>query len=416
MSEKRSNFEWILAELPRLHADGMIPEDVKSTLENHYRSKLESFSSPLKIFTLVISATGAVLVAAGLILFLDYNWDMFPKAVRISLAFVPLILAAAVSYFTLAKEKSQLFRESSAILTAGGTAAVIAMLSQIYHINGELRDYFTLVLLLSAPLLYIFNSAGTALLYVFFSFFLIDFNSCSWQLLVIQLLFLPFLLRHLRQDCSSRVWFRYLAGGAALSGFIGCSGVYYTPLPLVTLCGIFIISGCDLLRRKAEFLKNPWLWCGFAAQTLLLAIGSSDDHIFRIKHSMPPQEQFVFWTFNGILILIFLFVFLKHKLTLDRILELLLILLTVIPFFTGEPVMRVVFNCYFGLAGIAWMRSGFVKRQPVIFNLGALLLMILAACRFFDQDIGVLYRSAGFVLLGLGFITANAIYLKRRAK
>ena len=42
--------------------------------------------------------------------------------------------------------------------------------------------------------------------------------------------------------------------------------------------------------------------------------------------------------------------------------------------------------------------------------------MILAACRFFDQDIGVLYRSAGFVLLGLGFITANAIYLKRRAK
>ena len=187
MSEKRSNFEWILAELPRLYADGMIPEDVKSTLENHYRSKLESFSSPQKIFTLIISATGAVLVTAGLILFLNHNWDMFPKTVRILLAFVPIILAAVISYFTLAKEKSQLFRESSDILTAGGTAAVIAMLSQIYHINGELRDYFFLVLLLSAPLLYIFNSAGVALLYVFFSFFLIDFRSCSWQLLILLL-------------------------------------------------------------------------------------------------------------------------------------------------------------------------------------------------------------------------------------
>ena len=41
------------------------------------------------------------------------------------------------------------------------------------------------------------------------------------------------------------------------------------------------------------------------------------------------------------------------------------------------------------------------------------MVATLTACRFFDAGIGVLYRSAGLILLGLGFIAANFVFMKK---
>jgi hypothetical protein len=108
-----------------------------------------------------------------------------------------------------------------------------------------------------------------------------------------------------------------------------------------------------------------------------------------------------------------LIVLLRKRLIIERLLPVILILLTLIPFFTKEPVMCVIYNVYFGAAGIICLYRGFVKRALLLFNGGVLMVSVLLACRFFDSDIGLLYRSLGFILLGIGFIAANVIYNRR---
>ena len=410
--EKRSNINWILSELPELCEKGILPAETAEVMGNYYREKLSVIPSPQKIFSLVIGIIGIVMVAGGIILFFNYNWDMFPKFLRIGISAIPLALGVGVSYFTICREKGQIFKECSAVLTSVGTAVLIAMLSQIYQLNGELHEFMFLVLLLAVPVLYIFNSIGLATLYVFFSFFVNHWNAPCWWKGILVLAFLPFLFFHLREKSSFCVWSRYLALALGVSLGFGC-GKYAPLLAVITLSGLFLIAGFDLYRQKTAFFKNPWLIPAFVIQIIFLAVGSSTKDVFRLSRFCSSED---IWSFGicfsavGIGVLI---VLLRKRLIIERLLPVILILLTLIPFFTKEPVMCMIYNVYFGVAGVIYLYRGFVKRSLLIFNGGALMVSVLLACRFFDSDIGLLYRSLGFILLGIGFIAANVIYNRR---
>ena len=410
MNGKTKQFRWFLAEIPELVEKEIITPDTASALEKYYLSQAGNAFSPQKTFSLILGIIGLVMVAAGSILFLNYNWDMFPKGVRIALAALPLAAGAGVSYFTIAAGKGQLWRETSAVLTAAGTGTLIAVLSQIYHTGGELNEFMFLLLLLSLPLICIFNSVGLASLYTALSFMVTGHYIPPWWSGLLMLLFLPWLLFHLREKSPWKVWCRYLAMAGCLYLMVNCcvKGPYDF-FPAMLLCSILAVGGMDLLKENGSFLKNPWLIPAFAVQTILLAAGSCTQSMFRVT---PERGEWSYWTVCALLSLIFLCVFLKKRITLERSLSLLLVVLSAIPLFCKEPVMQIVCNCYLGVAGISFMRKGIKSSSLLIFNGGAVMICILTGCRFFDSDIGVLYRSAGLVLLGIGFMAANGLFIK----
>ena len=421
MASKRRNIDWILSELPRLSGRGVIPEESRAALERYYKAELDALPSPVKLFSLIVTVMGCVMTAAGIILFLNYNWDMFPKGVRMTLSAVPLLAGAGLSLFTLLKEKGQLWKEGSALLTATGAAVLIAMLSQIYHSGGELYEFMFLVLLLALPLIYIFNSIGLGTVYVFCSFMVMSWEGPPWWNGLICLLFLPFLLFHLRKSSGYVIWCRYLAPVLAVSMFYGCATYchVYSLLPGVILCGIFLAAGTDLWKEGAPFGRNPWLIPAFVLNTVLLAIGSSTgggSSLFRPETGCSAAKLWSYWLFTGLTGLVYLCVFQRRRLSVARSLPLILILVTAVPLFTREPVMPLLYNICFGLFGIILLRNGFVRRSLLLFDAGAVTLCVLIACRFFDARIGILWRSGGFVLLGLGFIIANVIFLRRNGK
>ena len=418
MAEKRDHLIWILDELPKLRAAGLLPEETEKLIAEHYRGRLASLPAPRKLFAALLACIGIVMVAAGIILFLNYNWDMFPKALRIGISAFPLLIGAVLGYVTIARSKGQLWREASAVFTATGAAVLIAMLSQIYHINGELHDYMFLVLLLAVPPLYLFDSCVLAALYVFFSFFIAgDGDAEPWRTGVTALCFLPLLLAHLRENAPYAVFYRYLAGFTALFALMGCCGAkYYTVLPGMALCGIFIVSGMDLVTRGTGLLKAPWLLPAFAVQTILLAGGSSDDRMFEVPKCPGMPELWVYWVFTAAVLLLFFLVFMRRRLSEERALNALFVLMTLIPFAADWSVMRILCNIALGLGGIICLRGGFVRRSILLFNGGAVMVATLTACRFFDPGIGVLYRSAGLILLGIGFIAANVVYMKKSGR
>jgi len=81
------------------------------------------------------------------------------------MAFIPLIIAAGFGGYTLQSGKGAAWRESAAILTALASSAAIALISQTYQLGGTLKDFLFVWMLLFFLLIYIFNSAGTFLIY-----------------------------------------------------------------------------------------------------------------------------------------------------------------------------------------------------------------------------------------------------------
>ena len=415
MADKKQYIKWILSELPRLTEKGIIQSESAALLEEYYRSRLAAFPAPQKVFALVSGIIGIVMVTAGVILFLNYNWDMFPKIVRIGLAAIPLMLGAVTAYFTIARNKTQVWREGSAILTSAGAATLIAVLSQIYHTGGELYEFMFLVSLLSLPLIYIFNSIGLATLYIFFSFFVID-NSVPWWNAFLLALVFPYLFYHLWKESSFCQWCRLVTIITGISLFFGSSVEFYGAFTIIVICNIFIENGMDLMKSEISSFKNSWLIPPFAMQIIMLAIGSSAEQLFRCHWRDDIVALWTFGIVNGLLFLGYMILFFRKRINFEKIAGLVLIILTAIPMLCDNAECRewikVAFNIYMAVYGIALIRKGIKSSSLLFFNVGAVTIGVLIACRFFDSDIGLLARSIGFMLLGIGFLIGNWFFVK----
>jgi hypothetical protein len=73
-----------------------------------------------------------------------------------------------------------------------------------------------------------------------------------------------------------------------------------------------------------------------------------------------------------------------------------------------------VYNLYlFGL-GVAVLREGIMTERIARANAGMGILALLFTFRFFDSDMGILFRGVAFILIGMGFLGAN-LWMSRRA-
>lgn len=406
MAGKKTNINWLLKELPELKNDGLISEETEQTLTNHYRGELEKLPTSQKIFSLVIGIIGIVMIAAGVILFINHNWDMFPKAVRIGMASIPLLCGGVISYYTILNDKGTLWREASAVFTTVGAAVLMGVVSQIYHIGGEYCDFMFLVLLLSVIPLYLFRSVGLATLYALFTFSVANWNPHDkWRVVLISVLLLPFLIYYLRQNSPYKVWCRYLLVLNSIALFSTVANDY-GQLTAVIFISIFLLGGLEIEEKKEGLLRNPWLLPSFVLLIIMLAVGSSSE-------SFVNKLNWLFWTVTGGAFAAFLLMFYRNQKKFESYWCLLFIILMTIGFTDERFLLRIIFNVFMGLSGIAFMRNGFVYKSFGKFNIGALMICVLVACRFFDDDIGLLYRSLGFILLGTGFIVANVIFARR---
>jgi len=431
MAEKAGMIRWFLEELPKLRESGIIDSGTEEKLQNHYRERLEKAPSPQKYFLLALSIVGSVLIAGGIILLFNYNWDMFTKTTRIAIAFLPVALGAALSVFTLTTNRSQAWREGSAVLTSAGTAVAIALLSQIYHTGGTLNEFMTLVLLLALPLVYIFNSVALATLYCVGLFMTPGGWSGHTPLPMLACLLagiLPFAGWHLVREASPyRIWMRYLAMGFALFAFIVFGEKYSIGLMLYTAGAVFMLASMGPRDKGDGMLRNPWLPASFLFLLILLSIGTcSGGRVFQIHtYSKTPEGILYFWLAEGAFLLLFVLLFLRDYLRkqvdFHRFMMMTLVAVallgTLFEAYKADSVyMRLVMIVYMGVLGVTLLMRGCRETSMLAFNGGLLMCAILIGLRFFDADIGLLARAIGFIVLGLGFIGANIFFSRRLAR
>ncbi len=161
---KNSHQRWLHEQLPQWEREGIVTTETAQKLRE--RHVLDDSQPALA--QMVMGSLGALLIGAGLIAVIGYNWDDFSRPVRLLFAFLPLLLTQLFSLRVLMGGDSTAawVREVAALLQALATGACIALVSQIYNLGGEWPDFLFWWFLLSLPLTWVLRSHAVAMFYL----------------------------------------------------------------------------------------------------------------------------------------------------------------------------------------------------------------------------------------------------------
>jgi hypothetical protein len=260
----------ILKELQELVTANIISQETAENIEHYYRSRTQPTSNR---FAIVLSLLGALLVGLGIVLVVAHNWDELGRIPKTIFAFLPMVIGQALCLYTLLKQKENFaWREGSALILFFGAGSCIALISQIYHIGGELSDFILTWMLLTVALLYIMPSYITGLLYIagvtWYACLTGYFDNPEQQpylFLPLLLLVAPAYIQLLRTKRESNIfilynWFIAISLPCVLGTFISYNEDSTLGfLGYLTLFCLYYFAGTSNLFRHRRLFANPFL-------------------------------------------------------------------------------------------------------------------------------------------------------------
>jgi len=416
-------------ELEELVSNQVISSDIADKISQYYDAKNDS--KPNRLFT-IFGIFGALLVGAGIILVLAHNWDSFSKMTKTILAFVPLVIGQCLVGFTILKNKSRTWKESSGTFLFFAVGASISLISQVYNISGDLGSFLQIWIGLCVPLVYVLRSQAVTLLIVLFSTYyalevgLWEYKSdkTPWMYWVFISAIIPHYVFQVKKYMLSNTtgifnWILPASIAVSMVAFInnneGLGFVIY-----ITLFGIFYTVGRVAKFNNLTTLRNGYLVIGSLGTIILLLIFT-----FR----WPWKEAFNVWNYNtqefyitltlGIVAMFILGYFIIKKGIKSVSLFQFAFLIFWVLFFgvsATEVLPMILTNILVFVLGIITIRMGARTFDFGILNYGLVIISVLITCRFFDTNMSFEVRGVLFVLVGAGFFLANYRMIKNQKK
>lgn len=402
-------------ELEELQREGIISQEVAQNIQNYLNTR--KIPNAGNNFLTIFGVFGALLIGLGLILILAHNWDDLPKLVKTIIAFIPLIVGQLVCLYILIKPQKDWMREALAVFTGLSVGLAIAMVHQIYHLpENELSDFILIWVALVLPLVYLMKSKATALLYVIgiSTFTILTGESLHrmnyenlFTALCLYLAILPFYYGSCKKNPTTNqtAIFHWVMSGAFF-----CLFVAYLPsqdavalVSFVLFLWLYIHIG-RLLQQSIYY--NAYKITGVVGLWLVS---------FFILYQPENLSNFLCFILIASVIAQ-LFFLVKNYYQKDResfdYLQLYPILLVAL-LFVNAPLLTDVINLFLG----AWyLRKGIKNHRFLLVNFGLAVISVGIIRRFFDSDISFVIRGIVFVLLGIGFFTANYFIIKKGKK
>jgi len=430
---------WLYHELPQWVADGILTPDAAERLRAQY-GPLNPVR-PARLAMIVLGIFGAVLIGAGIILVLAHNWEDLSRPVRTGLSFLPLVLAQGLAaWVRLKRSQSQAWCEGASALLFLMIGASISLVAQTYNISGDLPQFLLTWALLGLPLLYLFDALVPALFYLWgitvwagYLRFEHGENAGYWALVLVML---PQLVRwvhagryHIRPTlllwalCTSisiaagmtlspdlpGLWILLYTGLFALMFLAGecwfrdSDGFWSRPLRHVGAAGILILS----LMLTYE---SPW----HAIELHGYGRYGSYESILSCQ-SLPGITISSFMLLAAVTLLV---MSLRRKTPLALLFGVAPILAVIghglASYSTEGLTAAALFNLYLLVAGLWMLISGLRGGKQGQMNVGLLAVAGLMIARFFDSDLSFLVRGLVFIALGVAFLLANLLLLRRK--
>ncbi len=420
---QRNAIEWILGEVEGLVASGVIPPECGEALRRHYGERLAGTDTTGR--TVVLSVIGAALIGAGVILLVAHNWDALGRPARTVLSMLPLLVSGALSIFAAWRRSGSVaWRESTGVAQSAGVAASIALVSQTYHVVGDLGDFLFTWLILILPLPYLLRAICPALIYLGgiavwagcrASAAGVSGGAPGYWLFLAALV--PFFVSVVRENRLGRstAWLASVGvisaafglgfsdpDGAWIPAFAGFSGVVYLagalgfperryhPVRLLGAAGIAGLTFALAFKPLWSDLHLRWPGIFTAGGAAALAL---------------PCVAFALesWPF-------------RNKADFNRVAAAFPVLTAVVFIFCQDPSRALfavlVMNFYGFLLALATAFRGLRERAALTLNAGLILFAALLLARFMDSEFGILERAVAFIFSGALILGANLWMLR----
>jgi uncharacterized membrane protein len=422
----------ILKELQHLVAANVISEETAASIQEYYRSRK---AEPSNRFTNVLGILGALLVGLGIVLVIAHNWDSLSRTIKTIVAFLPLVLGQGLCLYTLLKRKDNfVWRESSAIILFFGIGASISLVSQIYHMGGELTDLLLVWMLLAAPLIYVIPSYIVSLLYIAgVSWYacIIGYAGYSWTddsdfpylYLPLMLAVVPAYLKLLRAQNNLlhlHNWLIAVSLAFVLGGFARYADFQWVFLGYLLLACIYYLIGTGKFFEGRGLYANPFLVLAVPGIicTLLPWTYQSLWQFDIFGDTRLWDEIFIY--IIVLFILVIAAILIRRYTNKERtgispvefsgyVFQVAILLETQYGMLSATVV-----NLWVLTLGLYFIRKGSMRHHLGILNLGLLIVAALAVLRFFDEDIPFVWRGIFFLVAGIGFFVANYLVIKRK--
>lgn len=423
----------IIKDLTDLVEAAVINQETADRINFYYKNKSSSTSSRLFI---IFAIFGALLSGLGIILIIAHNWDELSRVAKTSLAFIPLIIGQLLcAYVIMKKQDSIAWRESVTTFLVFAVGAVIALVSQIYHIPGNLGSFLLTWTILCFPLIYILKSSVTSLLFIigitsyacvesYFSYPMGE-SFLYWLLLAGAL---PHYYQLYKEKPTSNFmvfhnWIIPLSVIIVLGTLAKMNGELMF-IAYISLLGVFYMVGDTDFFNQQKPINNGFKIIGTLG-TLILLLSLSFDEFweklgirdFQIDQLITAPE-FIASFIISLLAAILFYSQYKNK-PIDQLKPIAFVfILFIVTFLLGlyMPISVVLINLIVFAIGILTMREGSRIDHLGVLNLGLLIITALVICRFFDKDLSFILRGMMFLTVGAGFFATNYMMLKKRNK
>ena len=356
--------QWFLNELPDLRKNGLLDASTAERLTTHYREELGAPPVRNTLF-FCLGTLGALLIAAAVILLTAYNWDMIEKPGRIAISFVPFLLAAGFGIFVIVRGKDGVWREGAALFLGAGILSLNALISQIYHIEGEPGGFLALNLPFLLALTVMFRANVLALLT---ATALIPFSFFRW-------------------------------GAVAAAIALLTWGQCVLAIPLAGAA--FLCGGLNFHRLQAgAWSRDPWIQSAYLLLTVYFLICTFTTQPVLCK-------EFSMLT-AGSVTLLFLFMLAAELRRNCNALNLTVAFCAAYPYLAvlkTEWAIPAAFG-FLILFAAMFLIDGFRRSDLLLMNLGQLQLYALLVAHFFSAD-SILTRAGAFFAAGVAFLVLN---------
>ncbi len=426
MEQKKKYVRWLYDQLPVLKEKGILTEQQAEAIRTHYGPAGDKPNWA----TTIIAILGALLIGGGIILIFAYNWEDLSRGWRTVLSFAPLVLAQLLyGYAFFRRSGSPAWVEGASTFLLLMIGACIALISQTYHIAGDLDQYLLIWALLSIPLLYLMNASLPALLYLVGIAWWVTMKDGTesecvfyWGLLAAAIPHLAYNLRAERSPLRRNVlgWGLILTLSVTWWWVIEPEIRAYSFVGTALLLSSFYLLGRHLHPQRQTLIRMPFRTVTIAGMYIFLLVLT-----FRLEFDPNTFSTLISglyydpWAARiNLLVLIglaiaYIFLFLTGVANRGPVEQSAALFPFIIIFYvliqtagSLRPAMVLANLAALGF-GLAFLVSGFRDHHMGRVNVGLLFVLLLAAVRFFDTDWSFVVKGIAFVLLGIAFLGAN---------
>ena len=422
----------IQKDLQDLVQAAIISQETADHINAYYNSNQGSSSNRLVI---IFGILGALLIGLGIILIIAHNWDDLSRNTKTAIALGQLFIGQLLCGYVLIKKNGiTTWRESTAILLFLAVGSTISLISQIYHLPGDIGAFTLTWMLLCWPLIYIMRSSSAAILFLigstYYAAYLGYFNYPTQQPYMYWLLLvgaLPYVYQLSLQPHQSNFvlllnWIIPISVTISIGTFAKSTEELMFVV-YISLFGLLYLIGNRPFFDRQKTGRNGFKIIGFLG-TVVILLALSFDWFWKILIKNPVKAEQLFQApefYLAAVLSILCGIMLYKSIIIKGIEELkpLQITFVLFPavFITGHfsTIWAIILiNLLVFSIGLLTIRNGVHRDHLGILNWGLLMITALVICRFFDSDLSFVTRGLLFVGVGIGFFAANYWMLRKR--